>query len=90
MIDYVHANPVRKGLVVRPADWKWSSAGWCELRSPGFLGPSIRFLGSGRDERGTVSARLEAAVRARLGASLRCDPSHPAVSFRKIKCNGEF
>ena len=28
MIDYVHANPVRRGLVERPEDWEWSSAGW--------------------------------------------------------------
>lgn len=28
MIDYVHLNPVRRGLVTRPADWKWSSAAW--------------------------------------------------------------
>jgi hypothetical protein len=26
--DYIHDNPVRRGLVSRPADWKWSSAGW--------------------------------------------------------------
>lgn len=28
MIDYIHENPVRKGLVVRASDWRWSSAGW--------------------------------------------------------------
>ncbi|MBS0203524.1 MAG: transposase [Planctomycetes bacterium] len=28
MIDYLHANPVRKQLVLRPRDWKWSSAAW--------------------------------------------------------------
>ncbi len=28
MIDYVHANPVRRGLVSRPSEWRWSSAGW--------------------------------------------------------------
>jgi putative transposase len=28
MIDYIHMNPVRRGLVERPTDWKWSSAGW--------------------------------------------------------------
>ena len=28
MIDYAHLNPVRRGLVIDPADWKWSSAGW--------------------------------------------------------------
>jgi putative transposase len=26
MIDYVHLNPVRKGLVARPEEWQWSSA----------------------------------------------------------------
>ena len=28
MIQYIHNNPVRRGLVARAADWKWSSAGW--------------------------------------------------------------
>jgi putative transposase len=28
MIDYLHANPVRRGLVERPEDWPWSSARW--------------------------------------------------------------
>jgi REP-associated tyrosine transposase len=30
MIDYVHLNPVRRGLVEFARDWKWSSAGWFE------------------------------------------------------------
>lgn len=30
MIDYIHANPVRRGLVDRPEAWKWSSASWFE------------------------------------------------------------
>ena len=30
MIDYLHLNPVRRGLVARAADWTWSSAGWFE------------------------------------------------------------
>jgi putative transposase len=32
-IDYIHANPVRRGLVSRPIDWYWSSA--CEYENPG-------------------------------------------------------
>ena len=28
MIDYIHANPVRRGLVARPEEWEWSSARW--------------------------------------------------------------
>ena len=30
MIEYVHNNPVRRGLVNRASDWRWSSAGWYE------------------------------------------------------------
>ena len=29
-IDYIHANPVRRGLVERSCDWEWSSACWWE------------------------------------------------------------
>ena len=28
MIEYFHANPVRRGLVARAEDWQWSSARW--------------------------------------------------------------
>jgi REP-associated tyrosine transposase len=28
MIDYIHNNPVRRGLVETPLHWKWSSARW--------------------------------------------------------------
>lgn len=27
-IDYIHMNPVRRGLCERAIDWKWSSARW--------------------------------------------------------------
>ena len=27
-IRYIHANPVRAGLVSTPTDWQWSSAAW--------------------------------------------------------------
>ena len=39
MIDYLHQNPVRRGLVQRAAEWKWSSAGWCEGLQPNNLRP---------------------------------------------------
>ncbi len=35
VIDYIHANPVRRGLVAHPTDWPWSSArfweGWSDV-----------------------------------------------------------
>jgi putative transposase len=30
MIEYIHNNPVRRGLVARPEDWPWSSARFYE------------------------------------------------------------
>jgi len=27
-IEYIHMNPVRRGLIKRGDEWKWSSAGW--------------------------------------------------------------
>lgn len=27
-VEYIHANPVRRGLVEHPTDWPWSSASW--------------------------------------------------------------
>lgn len=32
-IYYIHANPVRQGLVSCPPDWEWSSARWYEGES---------------------------------------------------------
>jgi putative transposase len=29
-LAYLHENPVRRGLVERAGDWRWSSAGWYE------------------------------------------------------------
>jgi putative transposase len=34
IIDYIHANPVRRGLVARAEDWEWSSARWYAGVSP--------------------------------------------------------
>jgi REP-associated tyrosine transposase len=39
MIEYIHNNPLRRGLVARAADWKWSSAGWYEGIEPNTLRP---------------------------------------------------
>ncbi len=35
VIEYIHNNPVRRGLVSKPADWLWSSArDWAGLGHP--------------------------------------------------------
>lgn len=33
IVDYIHANPVRRGLVEQSTDWQWSSARFWEGRS---------------------------------------------------------
>lgn len=33
-IDHSHANPVRRGLVARAADWEWFSARWHAVLRP--------------------------------------------------------
>jgi putative transposase len=45
-IDYIHLNPVRRDLVARAVDWKWSSARWyasdrkdCDPGLPTIHGP---------------------------------------------------
>lgn len=35
IVDYIHGNPVRRGLVSTPADWRWSSAAFWEGRADG-------------------------------------------------------
>ena len=37
MMEYIHANPVRRGLVEQPTDWYWSSARFWEGDSSGPL-----------------------------------------------------
>jgi putative transposase len=41
MIDYVHQNPVRRRLVGRACEWKWSSAGWYEGQGRNDLPPDL-------------------------------------------------
>ena len=36
-IEYIHMNPVKRALVSRPTDWKWSSAQWYADQSKGLL-----------------------------------------------------
>lgn len=49
-IEYIHANPVRRGLVTQAALWRWSSASWWEHAGrnplkPDRLDPTLLVLG---------------------------------------------
>ena len=36
-LNYMHANPVKRGLVLHPKDWPWSSWGHYTLREKGLI-----------------------------------------------------
>ena len=36
-LEYMHMNPVKRGLVASPGDWVWSSCCWYEGRGDGLL-----------------------------------------------------
>jgi putative transposase len=36
-LNYMHSNPVKRGLVKEPKDWLWSSYGFYEGRDDGLL-----------------------------------------------------
>jgi putative transposase len=51
-VRYIHQNPVRRGLVARPEDWKWSS---------------FRHLALGEDSPVEIESQWTARIRERLG-----------------------
>ena len=44
MIDYIHANPVRRGLCETPVQWAWSSAGFYAGMGDGPLGVDVEHI----------------------------------------------
>ena len=36
-LEYMHGNPVKRGLVTAPRDWVWSSCAWYEGRDDGLV-----------------------------------------------------
>jgi putative transposase len=48
MIEYIHQNPVRRGLVTEATDWPWSSARFYASRSDAMLAmdPLVELVGN--------------------------------------------
>ena len=40
-LDYMHRNPLTRGLVKHPKDWPWSSWSFYGMRAPGLVGIDI-------------------------------------------------
>ncbi len=75
MIDDIHLNPVRRGLVERARDWRWSSAAWfegCESAAHGLIPDPIppEWVAGG-----SVTASGHAGAR-------RLCPGHPSATAR--------
>lgn len=47
-IGYIHANPVRAGLVERPTDWAWGSARWWDGKRDGEIACDGWWAGEGK------------------------------------------
>jgi len=43
-IDYIHANPVKRGMAVRAVDWRWSSARFYLSEPSGRQFPELPFV----------------------------------------------
>ncbi len=43
-LDYIHNNPVKRGLCERAVDWKWSSARYYHLQPPRQQFPELPFI----------------------------------------------
>ena len=53
-LHYVHNNPVRRGLVERPEDWKWSSAAHCATGVEGVVEIESQWTARKRERAGVV------------------------------------
>jgi hypothetical protein len=40
-LEYMHRNPLTRGLVNHPKDWPWSSWQFCAMAEPGLVGIGI-------------------------------------------------
>ena len=56
-LDYMHANPVKRNLVVHPKDWQWSSWSYYETGEKGLI--AIDFAGEERKERADSTGNRE-------------------------------
>jgi putative transposase len=46
-LNYIHFNPVKRGLVARPADWRWSSHLFYWRGEEGLCAPNPEWCGKG-------------------------------------------
>jgi REP element-mobilizing transposase RayT len=68
VVEYIHQNPVKAGLVRRPEDWAWSSAREYAGESFAELGFGLPVQGGGADTAGSEGVRLGEDAELVLGA----------------------
>lgn len=55
-LRYLHRNPVKRGLVIEPAEWKWSSFRHYALREAGVVEVESAWTASEREEQANRGA----------------------------------
>lgn len=67
-LRYIHRNPVKRGLVERPEDWKWSSFVHYATGAEGIVSIESQWTARRREQMGTVlMARTHLPPRSREG-----------------------
>ena len=61
-LDYLHRNPVQRGLVTRPEDWKWSSARHYATGEEGAVEIESRWTARRREHLGVIQQSAAADV----------------------------
>jgi hypothetical protein len=56
-LRYMHRNPVKRGLVVKPEDWPWSSFRHYMTGAEGVVGDRVRMDGAEAGAHGNRAAR---------------------------------
>jgi len=82
-LNYIHANPVIRGLVRHPKDWAWSSWGFYWGRTAGLVAIDVEE----RDEQATPRPRFKRRTWGTLRVALVCEWGRD-VSFDQHETSG--
>ena len=73
-MEYMHMNPVRRGLVKRPEEWRWSSYSHFALEKASVAARPIQIECPWRSETGVRKAVRKALTAATRSRTLACSP----------------
>jgi hypothetical protein len=97
-LDYIHNNPVQRGLCRKAVDWKWSSARYYLLDPPGEQFPDLPHIhglqdawdrGPEQNGKNVFAPGHLCALSTRPAPPIACDPSSSGRSL-SVSHHGSF